>query len=302
MLTERLIEEFTSDHPLHDLARYHLSSGGKCLRGRLVLAEGQHLGLDAKISLKWALACELLHNATLIHDDIQDNDPIRRGRPSLWKKAGIPEAINTGDFMIFRAFNLAAQLEDFRLTQILSETSELLVHGQMDELESLTHNDGNYWDSYQQMAKLKTGSLFLLPVHGTHLLAQQTMDQNFKNAWLHLGLCYQIFDDIRDFFGLKQVGQQQKDLDERRINALVAFLSTQKNYQSLIADYLISANTKDEQARIRQELSRAIENERIVEKLEALTQQILTQFKKLSSKPSQEIIFQYLNKALVKRT
>ena len=88
---------------MNQMAQYHLDSGGKCLRGRLALAEGSSLDLADEDAMKWAMTCELLHNATLIHDDIQDNDPIRRGQPSLWKKYGVAQAINAGDFLIFRA-------------------------------------------------------------------------------------------------------------------------------------------------------------------------------------------------------
>ena len=86
----------------------HLDTGGKRLRARLALASCQALGGTAEDAVDWAAAVELLHNASLIHDDIQDGDRTRRGRPALWTKYGAAQAINTGDLLLmlpFRALN-----------------------------------------------------------------------------------------------------------------------------------------------------------------------------------------------------
>ena len=274
-----------------------MGTGGKCLRGRLVLGESEHLNISTAKSMKWALACELLHNATLIHDDIQDNDPIRRGQPSLWKKAGIAQAINTGDYLIFRAFKLTAELEDFRLTKLLSEVSEQLVHGQSDELSFLVKNSHSFCESYKKMAIDKTGSLFLLPIEGTYLLANKEMPIELKKAWLNLGLCYQIIDDIRDYQGLKQQGQMQKDFEERRINALVAYLSENSKYETIIDKYL-SDNSNSESV---MPIISAIEEENIIPKLEQITKELLNDFRTQSSLQCQEIIFSFIDQATKKR-
>ena len=85
--------------PAAAIAGEHLSTGGKRLRARLAMETGVRLGAEGKEILPWAAACELLHNATLVHDDLQDGDRVRRGQPTMWVKHGPAQAINAGDLM-----------------------------------------------------------------------------------------------------------------------------------------------------------------------------------------------------------
>src|SRR5690349_15190403 len=89
----------------------HISSGRKRLRSRLALSSVAVLGGLPANAVGWGAACELLHNASLIHDDMQDGDLYRRGRPTLWNSYGIAQAINAGDLCIALAY---AALEDLR--------------------------------------------------------------------------------------------------------------------------------------------------------------------------------------------
>ncbi|MCA9571733.1 MAG: polyprenyl synthetase family protein, partial [Myxococcales bacterium] len=79
------------------IAREHLATGGKRLRARLALATMQALGGDRREAVPWAAAAEMLHNATLVHDDLQDGDAVRRGHPAVWARHGANQAINVGD-------------------------------------------------------------------------------------------------------------------------------------------------------------------------------------------------------------
>ncbi len=212
---------------LEQIIHYHLSTGGKQLRAQLVLSQAEQVGLDSQKAKTWASVCELLHNATLIHDDIQDNDPIRRGQASVWKKYGLAQAINAGDLLIFRAFTLASTLNNTHLITILAEISEKLVLGQSMELSPLSSEMNETWKYYLRMAEHKTGALFLLPSIGVHILSENSPDANKEKAWLSLGLCYQVLDDLKDYYGLKQQGQKQKDLHEKRLNALTSLLFDQ---------------------------------------------------------------------------
>lgn len=301
MITEKLLLHFSGDHLLDRMARYHLSTGGKCLRGRLALAEATALSMDLEKAFTWGVSCELLHNATLIHDDIQDNDPIRRGQPSLWKKYGLSQAINAGDYLIFKSFHLASSLNSSDLPFQLAQTAELLVRGQSDELESIKKDKhGSFWTSYLEMAKLKTGTLFLLPPQGVHIINGQKMNDKAKECWLTLGICYQIFDDIRDFLGLKQQGQQQKDFVEKRLNAIVALLSTQAEFSELIESYLDCQAYSIQQTHVIQAINRAVETESIIERLNGFAQNLLNEFKIHTYTESQNLILGFLNQAIEK--
>jgi geranylgeranyl diphosphate synthase type I len=282
---------------MNTMALYHLRSGGKCLRGRLALAEGESLGLLQRQVLPWALACELLHNATLIHDDIQDNDPIRRGQMSVWKKFGTAQAINTGDLLIFRAFNLTAQLEQPALTSLLADVSERLVQGQVDESLPTTTKNQSYWESYVDMVRHKTGALFELPIHGVHIMAHGHFANHFREAWLNLGVCYQVIDDIRDYLGKKQSGQKQKDLEERKANALIARLSQYPEFAESIEDYLHSPKPRAYQEAVAL-IHRGLETHRVIEDLQAYAEHLLIEFKKQTPLQTQQIILRYIQTAI----
>ena len=87
-----------------DAARYHFSAGGSRIRAQLGLAAAAALNLSPQASLACALAPELLHNASLVHDDLQDEDTMRRTRPAVWSRFGKDIAISTGDLLISAAY------------------------------------------------------------------------------------------------------------------------------------------------------------------------------------------------------
>ena len=292
-----LLNLFSSKHTLDVMARYHLQAGGKGLRGKVAYAESRRLAVDESRSLQWGLVCELLHNATLIHDDIQDNDPIRRGQPSLWKKYGVNQAINAGDYLIFRAFKIASRLNSSQLIYDLAETSELLVKGQSDETNQQPLQVENCWNFYLEMTRLKTGALFLLPITGAHLLAERELEDSTRKAWLDLGVCYQIYDDIRDFLGLKQAGQKKQDLMEKKVNGLIAKLSTQPTHRNLMRSYLNTNADTAEFLSIINEISQLVEKENILSQLENEAKDFLKNFTENTHKETRQIIFDYMESA-----
>ena len=90
--------------PCAEMASYHMSTGGKRIRGRLALDSALALGVDPSGAVAWAAACELMHNASLVHDDLQDGDMVRRGHEALWVKYGREQAINAGDLLLMLPF------------------------------------------------------------------------------------------------------------------------------------------------------------------------------------------------------
>ena len=94
-----------------EAASYHLASGGKKFRPLFLLAIAYAIRCPEKAALQTAAACELLHNASLVHDDLQDKDETRRGRPAVWQKFGPEIAISLGDYFIASAFRLLAGLD-----------------------------------------------------------------------------------------------------------------------------------------------------------------------------------------------
>ncbi|MCB9759053.1 MAG: polyprenyl synthetase family protein [Alphaproteobacteria bacterium] len=205
----------------------HVSSGGKRLRARLTLACVEALGVPRADGISWAAACEMLHNATLIHDDLQDGDRVRRGREATWVRHGLPQAINAGDLGLMLPY---VAIDDvprppavrWQLALALARSAERVVRGQAAELE-LPHQKRLGWDSYADAVMGKTAALFGLPVVGAALIAGLSPEEAWGLAeeMMPIGLLFQVQDDILDLFGDKGRGEIGSDIKEGKVSALV---------------------------------------------------------------------------------
>jgi geranylgeranyl pyrophosphate synthase len=203
----------------------HLDTGGKRLRSRLALAACQALGGRAEDAVDWAAAVELLHNATLIHDDIQDGDRTRRGKPALWARYGAAQAINTGDLLLmlpFRALRRYPPEAQAALVQILAEYAEGTARGQIREL-SLSASPDKGWSDYFDAVSGKTGTLFALPVRGAAELAglMPTEGAELASTFSSIGVLYQLQDDLLDLFDADGRRARGSDIYEGKLSAVV---------------------------------------------------------------------------------
>lgn len=191
---------------LGSLVWEHISAGGKRLRAHLAVRSVQTLaGNDHGVA--WGAACELLHNASLIHDDIQDGDRTRRGRPSLWARYGAAQALNAGDLCIALSYAAIGAIPGddglrWQLASCMTRASRRIVEGQAREL-GLLRDGALDWHSYVGCVEGKTAALFALPVEGAALIAGRTAPQAkaLADACRSLGLLFQIQDDILDLYG-----------------------------------------------------------------------------------------------------
>lgn len=211
---------------LGSIVSEHLASGGKRIRARLALAACRALGVDSEDALVWAAACELLHNATLVHDDLQDGDRVRRGNPTTWAQYGAAQAINAGDLLLMLPFIVLERMRcdpavRWRLALAIARMAEQTVRGQAAELELR-----DQWrldrEAYDRAAEGKTAGLLALPVVGAAILAGRDADA----TWLaehfgNIGLLFQLQDDLVDLYGDKGRGERGADLREGKISALV---------------------------------------------------------------------------------
>ncbi len=207
------------------MVREHLDTGGKRLRARLALASCQALGGRADDAVDWAAAVELLHNASLVHDDIQDGDPTRRGQPALWARYGAPQAINAGDLLLMLPFRALASYPaeaQSALVQILAEYAESTVRGQIREL-TLSASPDKGWGDYFAAVSGKTGTLFALPVHGGAELAGLVDEdaRELASAFSSIGVLYQLQDDLLDLFESKGRDTRGSDIYGGRLSAVV---------------------------------------------------------------------------------
>ncbi len=216
--------------PLGDMVCDHLDSGGKRVRARLALAAARALGVERVAAAPWAAAVEMLHNATLVHDDIQDGDRVRRGRPTTWAVHGVPQAINVGDLMLMLPTLLAADIDvdervRFRLCEALARRAAATVRGQAADIAlafALPENVDPV-DAYLRCIEGKTGELFALPVEGAAILADHTPDEAkaLAEPFAILGMLFQLQDDVLDLWGEKGREARGADIKEGKISAMV---------------------------------------------------------------------------------
>ena len=212
---------------LVDMCDYHLTTGGKRLRALLPLLVGEALGVDPKRMVPFGAACEMLHNATLVHDDLQDGDLFRRGRMTVWNRYGIPQAVNLGDAMFYFAVLLTQQLDAPALrreqaTKLLVFETLRVIDGQEREF-SLKTKPVVVLDDYFAMVEGKTSGLFALPMAGAATLcdAPEELCAGLAESARHMGVLFQIQDDMLDLYGEKGREQRGSDIAEGKRSVLV---------------------------------------------------------------------------------
>jgi geranylgeranyl pyrophosphate synthase len=171
----------------------------------------------------------MLHNASLVHDDLQDGDSTRRGYATAWKKFGIPQAINLGDAMIAYTILLMHKLQvpaivRERATCLVLEEMLRIIEGQVQDLE-LKHQRQVTLADYMQMVEGKTARLFALPMGGAALLcgASEEVEEGLVEAACHIGALFQIQDDILDIYGEKGRELSGNDVREGKRSVLAVY-------------------------------------------------------------------------------
>lgn len=177
-----------------------IASGGCRVRARLALGAAAEFGLPTVDAVGWAAACELLHNASLLHDDVQDGEVERRGRPALHRRHGVPLAVALGDHLLAAAFLLAAEVAEGRVAAVFARAVRAMAAAQARELDR-----PGWWgvastDLYQDTAGGKSGALMALCLEGPALLAGigGADCAVARGALVLLGTAYQVADDLDD--------------------------------------------------------------------------------------------------------
>ncbi|OKY77934.1 MAG: Geranylgeranyl pyrophosphate synthase IspA [Candidatus Methanohalarchaeum thermophilum] len=230
---------------LYDQVHYHLKTGGKRWRPALCVLVCEALGGDKKKVLPFAAAIEIIHNFSLIHDDIEDQDEIRRDKPALWKKVGIPRAINVGDGMFAKSFVSASRSKEvglsyqksFKLMELLSKVVTSLMEGQAMDINSRDRLDITE-EEYMTMISNKTGSLVGGSLMGGAIVADASdkAKRNLREFGEKIGPAFQITDDILDFSEKKgRGGSIGNDIREgKRSLMVVNYLQTSDDPTDLI--------------------------------------------------------------------
>jgi len=187
-------------HPDLEAALDHLlSSGGKRIRPTLVLLSGKMLNTPPDRLLVMASSIELLHNATLVHDDFIDGALLRRGVPTLSSKWSSGATVLTGDYFFAKAALFAAESGSVDILQIFARALMNIVVGEITQLFGSTGKD--LTDNYYDRIKAKTATLFEVACQTPALLAGCTEEtvQAMSTFGNDLGIAFQIIDDVMDF-------------------------------------------------------------------------------------------------------
>ncbi len=201
-------------------ATSHLASGGHRVRARLALHAGSALGLSSHDAVAVAATAELLHNASLVHDDLQDRGELRRGTQTVWAADGDEVAVCTGDLLLSAAYGALAGVRDSRLLPeliaLVHARTAMVIRGQCAELSAR----GKQIDDmavYEEIVIGKSGALLSLPLEMAFAAAG-------KKAWMGearraaeaFGISYQIVDDMEDV-----ESDAGGDAGPRAVNALL---------------------------------------------------------------------------------
>ena len=211
--------------PLYPILRYHVGlcdengrevkALGKMLRPSLLLFTARELGGDLDRALPAAVALELVHNFSLIHDDIQDQDELRRGRPTVWKLIGAAQAINAGDLMYSLAMENALLSGVDAAGEILAAAREM-IEGQGFDLAF----EERWVDtrSYTDMIDKKTGALIRCAFRAGGILAEagEEVLSALTSLGTGLGRAFQIRDDLLGVWGDGDVTGKPQGSDIRR--------------------------------------------------------------------------------------
>lgn len=237
-LVEQLLRDASGTQgQLGSAASHLLQRPGKRVRARLTLALADSLAVPRSQGVTLAAAIELLHNASLVLDDVQDHDEMRRGQASVWRAFGRGQAINLGTFLIAQSFTMASVLPG--VAPLFARTLREATAGQSAEMD-FQHAIPTL-SAYEKMAEAKTGALFALAARSVAVLARLSTElaDSAGHAFARLGAAYQVQDDLADALGLKGRARPGLDLREGKANAIVLFhLALRPGGTATILDFL----------------------------------------------------------------
>lgn len=215
--TERFLAE---PKELYAPIDYTLRLGGKRIRPLLLLAANQMFDGDLSQVRNAALGIETFHNFTLLHDDLMDKSPLRRGQPTVYRKWDENTAILSGDTMFALAWRYFLRQPHARLQEILNcfnETAILVCEGQQYDM-NFEHSGHITLSDYMEMIRLKTAVLLAgaLKIGALYAEAPDIDIARLYDFGIHLGLAFQLQDDLLDSFGDvavfgKKTGQDIRD-------------------------------------------------------------------------------------------
>ncbi len=207
-----------------EIAEYLIAGGGKRIRPLLLLLSSKALGSTSNSRIKLGAVVEMLHTATLVHDDIIDEADTRRGRPSSNTTWGNAKCVLAGDWLYMQAFHTALEERNFRVLDLLISLTQEMVEGELLQMEKLGHliNEEEYFDLIYR----KTAYLFKVSMQlgGAITHASEDVDAQLGEYGRNLGLAFQIIDDVLDLTASEDVLGKPVASDLREGKATLAVI------------------------------------------------------------------------------
>lgn len=227
-------------------AQHLLAAGGKRVRPLLVCMLGRALSVPPEKLASCAVAAELVHTATLLHDDILDGATTRRGRITAHLKYDAHTAILSGDALLAKAIADMAALGDPLVLQRLAQTVRELVEGECLQADLVGRVHGEV-ESVLEVARRKTASLFAWCAWVAGHRAGSQFAENLFRFGNHLGLAFQILDDILDWESDESGKPRFKDLQEVKLNTVgVALMAASTEASAITETFFARADAKGE--------------------------------------------------------
>ena len=215
------------------MSDYHLNSGGKRIRALLTMGSAKLGGyLDGKRDINLAACVELIHSATLLHDDVIDESEVRRGNKTTNAIWGNQSSILVGDYLLSRCFEMMVDDGDQEVLKLLSSTSSKIAQGEVLQLQHKGEAD-LLEENYIKIINLKTAALFAAATKVGSCISN--MDKKKKDALesygKNLGLAFQIADDALDYFSKEKIFGKQigKDFFEGKVTLPIIIVFQKSN-------------------------------------------------------------------------
>ncbi len=268
MVDERIEQKLQSNVDLvKKMSSYHLDTGGKKLRALITLGSSKLCGYHkGSRDVNFAACVELIHSATLMHDDVIDNGEIRRGKKTLNKIWGNQSSILVGDYLLSRCFEMMVEDGNLEILKLLSSTSALISQGEILQLQHRGDVD-MLEETYLKIISDKTAALFLAAAKIGPIITEK--ENKYKDALesygKNLGLTFQIADDALDYNSdLKMFGKYiGNDFFEGKITLpiILLFQKINDNHKKLLKGFFLKNHRTEKDLKIVLEL---IKNNNII--------------------------------------
>ncbi|MFL2856491.1 MAG: polyprenyl synthetase family protein [Pseudohongiellaceae bacterium] len=198
-IVEQLYSEVTL---VESIGHYIVEAGGKRMRPVLTLLAARSCGIESQQHIPMAAVIELIHTATLLHDDVVDMSTLRRGRPTVNAEWNNPSSVLVGDFIYSRAFQILVQIGNMRIMEIIANTTNKIAEGEVLQLIA-KNNPESSEASYMQVIESKTAILFQAAAQCGALLGnvEPDIEAALTEFGVRIGTAFQLVDDVLDYSG-----------------------------------------------------------------------------------------------------